>query len=80
MDDDADIPPARAKELRNLLAVAAALRRLAHDAPASEASLYVAAADSLARRAARMAGLFVDPPPQEPHRLVGLHRPVDLRV
>ena len=79
MDDEPDIPPARAQEPRAPPAGAAALGPLGRDAPASEASLYVAAADSLARRAARMAGLFVDLPPQEPHRPVGLHRPVDLR-
>jgi len=39
MDDEADIAPAQAQELRRRLAVAAALRRLAQGAPVSEASL-----------------------------------------
>ncbi len=80
MDDDADIPTATAQELRNMLAVAAALRRLAQDAPAGESALYVATANSLARRAARMAGLFPDPPPEERTGPAGLYRPVDLRI
>ncbi len=80
MDDDADIPTATAQELRNMLAVAAALRRLAQDAPAGESALYVAAANSLARRAARMAGLFADLPAEEQREPAGLYRPVDLHI
>jgi hypothetical protein len=80
MDDDADISPTMAGELRNMLAVAAALRRLAQDAPVSEASLYVAAANSLARRAARMAGLFPDPLEEVPREPAALYRPVDLHI
>lgn len=79
MDDEADIAPAQAQELRRRLAVAAALRRLAQDAPVSEASLYVAAANALARSAARMAGLLPELPEERRER-VGPYRPVDMRI
>jgi hypothetical protein len=73
-------PPADAQKLRNLLAVAVVLRRLAVDAPVKDASLYLAAAGSLARRAARMAGILPqEDGPSAPDRS-GLHRPVDIFV
>jgi len=83
VDDDAEAPevdPA-VQQMRTLLAVAAALRKLSSDAPVNEASLYLAAAGTLARRAARMAGLLPahdDNASQTPP--ASLHRPVDLRV
>lgn len=74
-----DVDPA-VQQMRALLAVAAVLRKLSSDAPTNEASLYLAAAGSLARRAARMAGLLpdADGTPQAPPS--ALHRPVDLHV
>jgi hypothetical protein len=77
--DDAT-PPADAQKLRTLLAVAVALRRLAGDAPVKDASLYLAAAGSRARRAARLAGILPqEEAPSLPDR-TGLHRPVDIFV
>jgi hypothetical protein len=77
--DDAT-PPADAQKLRNLLDVAVALRRLAVDAPVKDASLYLAAAGALTRRAARLAGILPqEGAPSLPDR-TGLHRPVDMLV
>jgi hypothetical protein len=71
---------ADAQKLRNLLAVAVALRRLAVDAPVKDASLYLAAAGALTRRAARLAGILPqEDAPSLPDR-TGLHRPVDMLV
>lgn len=72
---------ADARDLRALLAVAVALRRLAGDATMDEASLYLAAAGSLARRAARLAGILPQTPiPKDMRERTGLHRPVDMRI
>lgn len=79
---EGEAPAAGATDLRNLLAVAVALRRLAVDASIEEASLYLAAAGSLARKAARLAGILPEqtPPAGDMRERTGLHRPVDIRV
>ena len=68
------------KDLRNFLAVAAKLRRLADDTLHREdKNLYLAAAAVLEARAERMAS---HPPDGscDPGRDAGLHRPVNLLV
>jgi hypothetical protein len=74
----------RATHLRNLLAVATALRRLALDANPREAALYLAAAGTLENQAARLAGLLPEdedtPRLTPPKNRRGLHKPVDFHI
>ena len=77
-------PEARATHLRNLLAVATALRRLALDANTREAALYLAAADTLENQAARLVGLLPGdedaPRPAVPKNRRGLYKAVDFHI
>ena len=68
------------RQMRALLALAAALRRLAANTPAGEAALYLAAAGKLARRAAALAGLLPDPPAADSAPIGPLYRPVDINI
>lgn len=71
------------RNLRNLLAVAAALRRLALDSRPREATLYLSAAARLQRRAAQLAGLLPEDKEEEtvpPPDRSGLHRAVDIHI
>lgn len=78
--DGADEAAPDVEKMRTLLAVAAALRRLAADTPAGEASLYLAAAGKLARRAAMLGGLLPEPPPPPAPPTGPLYRPVDINI
>ena len=71
---------AASRDLRNLLAVAAKLRRLADDTLHHEdKNLYLAAAAVLEARAERMASHLPDGPHDRPQD-ADLHRPVNLLV
>jgi hypothetical protein len=73
-----------ATHLRNLLAVAMALRRLAPDALPREAALYRAAAGALEDQATRLAGQGPQeedaPGPAPPQNQRGLYKPVDFHI
>jgi hypothetical protein len=80
--DDAPPPPhepSRATNLRNLLAVAAALRRLAPEARPREAALYLAAAATLEQQAAHLAGLLPWNEDDTPRQATP-YKPVDFRI